>query len=125
MSAAAVARMPVKQKKKSQAPPKLTWDFETPRPPKNQPADLGPCGVARQPGQAGRRSPRFPDINISATARQLGVTKSHLSKVLLGLHRPSMKLAMGIAAALQKDIYWVASLYKSPVAENKPKPRKK
>ena len=60
----------------------------------------------------GRRSDQFPDLNITATAARLGVTKSHLAKVLSGINRPSIELAVRLAAALGKDVNYVIGLYK-------------
>jgi len=60
----------------------------------------------------GRRSRLFPDVNISATAAKLGVTKSHLAKVLSGENRPSVELAQKIAEALGVEITYVLALYR-------------
>ena len=58
----------------------------------------------------GRRSILFPDINITATADRLGITKSHLAKVLTGQNKPSFELAKKIADVLQVDLAFVALL---------------
>lgn len=112
---------------KKVTPKKLTWNIEPEPEDEVDAALLGELGVQRAGSTRGRRSLQFPDVNISATARKLGITKSHLSKVLLGVHRPSMDLAIAIADALGKDLYWVASLYKKESRETKSesRPRKK
>lgn len=68
-------------------------------------------GAVQHEGTRGRRSTRFPDLNIGATAERLGITKAHLAKVLGGDSRPSMALALKLANVLNKDLPFVASLY--------------
>ena len=77
----------------------------------------------------GRRSRLFPDLNITETAKKLGITKSHLAKVLAGQNKPSLDLAKKIADALQKDLTYVVALSDNSFrqdepAEDKPKKRK-
>lgn len=70
----------------------------------------------------GRRSTRFPDLHISATAAKLGIAKSHLGKVLAGTSRPSAELTLRLAEVLGKDADYVLSLYKDRQArKSKPK----
>lgn len=75
--------------------------------------ERGANAVLHTTDPRGRRSAAFPDINISATARRLGVTTAHLAKVLAGVNRPSIDLALKIAEALGTDLYSVIALYKS------------
>jgi transcriptional regulator with XRE-family HTH domain len=71
----------------------------------------GPDAVQHGDETRGRRSNRFPDLNISATALKLGITKAHLAKVLAGRSRPSIDLGLRLAEVLGKDLTFVASLY--------------
>jgi plasmid maintenance system antidote protein VapI len=73
--------------------------------------------------QRGRRSAKFPDLNISATADRLGITKSHLGKVLAGTSRPSAELILRLAEVLDQDANYVLSLYKSREREARRKKR--
>lgn len=68
--------------------------------------------VIRAADTRGRKSERFPTVNLTTVAKQVGCTRSHLSKILLGQNRPSIDLAEKIAIVLGRDVNWVASLYK-------------
>lgn len=72
--------------------------------------ERGPDAVQHSEETRGRRSRLFPDLHITATAAKLGITKSHLAKVLAGQNRPSLDLAKRIADALQKDLTFVVAL---------------
>jgi plasmid maintenance system antidote protein VapI len=73
---------------------------------------LSPDAIVHTPSEnRGRRSLRFPHLNITATARELGITKTHLSKVLSGQSRPSIKLALQLTGVLKRDLLYVISLY--------------
>jgi len=85
-----------------------TWE----RPPDEPEYERGEDAVLHAGATRGRRSGQFPDLNITATAARLGVTKSHLAKVLTGVNRPSIELAVRLAAALGKDVNYVIGLYK-------------
>jgi transcriptional regulator with XRE-family HTH domain len=45
-------------------------------------------------------NPRFPNVNITQTAKQLGMSKSYLSKVLRGTCRPGLEAALRISRSL-------------------------
>lgn len=90
----------------------------------------GPDAVQHpKTGGRGRRSALFPDLNITATAENLGITKSHLAKILSGKSMPSMKLALKLTEVLGKDLAFVAALGHNtdrPAQEDaKPKRKKK
>lgn len=89
-------------------------DDEDEKPERGDSAVLHADGVKR-----GRRSQDFPDLNISATAEKLGVTKSYLAKVLSGYYRPSMSLALKLCDVLGKDLNYVVSLYKGSGQDTK------
>ena len=74
--------------------------------------EYGDGAVLHRAGDLGRRSEIFPDLNITLTAEKLGVTKSHLSKVLEGVNRPSVELAVKVALMLGKDLNFVVGLYR-------------
>jgi hypothetical protein len=74
--------------------------------------ERGELAVLHAGPARGRRSTEFPDLNITATAQRLGITKSHLAKVLSGSNRPSIELALRIADVLGKDVTYVIALYK-------------
>ena len=83
-----------------------------------------------QPGDRGPRHSRFPDINVSMTAKAHGMSKSQLSRLLHGENSPSMKSLWLLSALLGKPVEEVAELYKSkPRKLKKPKktikPKKK
>ena len=82
-----------------------------PRLPEPEPEELYGENAVLQIGP-GRRSRNFPKLNIGATAEKLGVTKSHLAKVLEGISRPSVELAVKVAEMLGKDLNFVVRLYK-------------
>jgi DNA-binding XRE family transcriptional regulator len=84
------------------------WDTIEPEP---DSMPLGDGAIRHTTETRGRRSASFPQLNITDTAKQLGVTKAHLAKVLSGINRPSMKLAMDLANILGKELTFVASLY--------------
>lgn len=83
-----------------------------------EPEQRGERAVLHGEATRGRRSTAFPDLNITATAKQLGVSKSHLAKVLAGFHRPSITLAIRLADVLGKDLMYVAALYKKGPKED-------
>lgn len=87
--------------------------------------ERGQAAVQHGEEQRGRRSVLFPDLNITATANRLGITKSHLAKVLKGQNRPSIELAQKIAEALGKDLQFVASLFHNKSGETAHKPKRK
>lgn len=83
-------------------------------------------GAVQHSDTRGRRSTTYPDLNIGATARLLGVTKGHLAKVLAGENRPSIKLALKISVALGISLTDVIALYKMEESqETKTKPKQK
>jgi transcriptional regulator with XRE-family HTH domain len=55
--------------------------------------------IYHQPGDRGPRHARFPEINVSATADNHGMSKSQLSRLLNGDNRPSMK-SIGILSEI-------------------------
>jgi DNA-binding XRE family transcriptional regulator len=73
----------------------------------------------------GRRSILFPDLNITATAERLGITKSHLAKVLTGQNKPSLALAKKLADVLNVDLAFVALLGDNVIADEPKPPTKK
>jgi DNA-binding XRE family transcriptional regulator len=85
----------------------------------------GPNAVQHGDETRGRRSNRFPDLNISATAKRLGITKAHLAKVLAGRSRPSIDLGLRLAKVLNRDLTFVASLYNNQEAAQTAKPKRK
>jgi hypothetical protein len=98
-----------------------------PRRPEPEP-DFNPAPIKQRGSKAilhsettrGRRSKDFPDLNITATALQLGVSKSHLAKVLAGFHRPSITLAVRLSEVLGRSLEYVVALYKkAPTAKNR------
>ena len=100
--------------RKAKANPMRRAPWDPPPEETDPPAEeRGDDAVLHSGDTRGRRSRDFPDLNITATARRLGVTKSHLAKVLAGQNRPSIDLAMKIAEALGKDLNYVVGLYKS------------
>jgi DNA-binding XRE family transcriptional regulator len=97
-----------------QPPPSVRtsfWDsLDEPEPDESTQPVRGPAAVQHRDGARGRRSALFPDLNITATAKELGITKSHLAKILSGRNKPSLDLAQKIADALGKDLAFVAAL---------------
>ena len=89
--------------------PRLVWRMETEPEPEPVP-ERGDDAVQHSGVTRGRRSKLFPDLNITATADKLGITKSHLAKVLSGKNKPSFELAVKLADALGKDLLFVAAL---------------
>ena len=78
----------------------------------------------------GPRHARFPEINVSATARLHNMSKSQLSRLLNGENCPSMKSLWLLSSILGKPVEEVAVLYrvkkkskisKQPKKENKEK----
>lgn len=61
------------------------------------PEHYSPPAVLHKGENRGRRSKRFGPLDISKTAAKLGVTKSHLGKVLAGVSTPSAELALKLA----------------------------
>ena len=86
-----------------------------------------------QPGDRGPRHARFPEINVSMTARAHGMSKSQLSRLLHGENCPSMKSLWLLSAILGKPVEEVAVMYRKkrvkptkPIEpELKPKPKTK
>lgn len=94
------------------APRIAPWE-PPPDPPEPDPGSMrGPGAVQHGGEKRGRRNPSFPDINITATAANLGITKSHLAKVLSGENKPSIDLAIALARVLGVPIEQVVGLYK-------------
>lgn len=85
----------------------------------------GPNAVQHTDETRGRRSNRFPDLNITASAKKLKITKAHLAKVLSGQSRPSISLAIRLAEMLGKDLTFVASLFNNEEAAKTAKPKRK
>lgn len=94
-------------RKRADWPKPPASDYE----PENEPQRRGERAVLHGEATRGRRSKEFPDLNITATAKALGVSKSHLAKVLAGFHRPSVSLAVRLADVLGKDVMYVIALY--------------
>lgn len=94
------------------APNIKPWPALPPR--EDQPPLRGPDAVQHEGETRGRRSRSFPDLNISATASRIGVSKSHLSKILAGGTRPSVDVAVRLAAAMGVDVATVIDLYHGP-----------
>lgn len=59
----------------------------------------------------GRRNPYFPNINIRATAAQMGVNESHLSRLLLKKTKPSLKMAKKLADLFGMSLEQVERIY--------------
>jgi DNA-binding XRE family transcriptional regulator len=85
----------------------------------------GSSAVLHPTERTGRRSTRFPGLNITATAAKLGVTKSHLAKVLSGINQPSISLALKLAEVLGTSLDVVIGLHQgrtvAPPPQSKPK----
>ena len=77
-----------------------------------------PAVVLHEEGgeRRGRRHALAPEINITETAAKIGITKSHLSKILSGLNRPSLPVAINMSHVLGCTVEDVLKLYR-------PKPR--
>ena len=73
----------------------------------------------------GPRHARFPDINVSATARLHSMSKSQLSRLLNGENCPSMKSLWLLSAILGKPVEEVAILYRVKKQKQKLKPQPK
>lgn len=52
----------------------------------------------------GARSPVLPDINRSEVARQVGMSRAHMSKVLAGKARPSADTLIALAKLFGMDV---------------------
>lgn len=111
---------------RSSLQPRKVAPWQSPEDEPEQKPVRGESAVQHGEEPRGRRSNLFPDLNITATAERLGITKSHLAKVLKGQNRPSIELAQKIADALGKDLQFVASLFHNRSGEtSKPKPKKR
>lgn len=123
-------RMNVAAKQRDKQAPPYTppWPYEEDAPESDKP-ERGSNAVQHDGETRGRRSKLFPDLNITATAAKLGVTKSHLAKILSGANRPSLTLAKKLADALQKDLTFVVALSDNSFRQQddgngrKPKPK--
>lgn len=95
----------------------LRWNLRQPEDEEPQTETAGPRrgddAVLHTPDTRGRRSVRYPDVNITKTARALEITKSHLGKILAGDNRPSLVLAEKLADALGVSISDVIALYRN------------
>jgi transcriptional regulator with XRE-family HTH domain len=69
-------------------------------PPNLLPAKLLPDGLLRSPGERGRISKLYPDLNISKTARKVPCGQSHLSNILHGKKNGALPLLESIAGTL-------------------------
>ena len=83
-----------------------------------------PVVVLHEVGDRGPRHGRFPDINITATARAHRMSKSQLSRLLNGENCPSMKSLFLLSAILQKPVEEVAELYKKKRVKKAKKAKK-
>lgn len=70
--------------------------------------------VLREPDEKerrGRRNSEFPTINIRATAAKMGVTESHLSRLLTRKTRPSFRMAIKLANAFNITLEQIERIY--------------
>ena len=79
--------------------------------------------VLHEPGDRGPRHARYPEINVSATARIHNISTSQLSRLLNGDNCPSIKSLWLLSAILGKTVEEVAEMYKTKRVK-KPKPTK-
>lgn len=80
----------------------------------------------------GRRSNLRPDLYIAGLAEEVGIDRSYLSRVLRGIHTPSLKVAMRLSAALGitveqlwAELDMVKGKEKKPKRKVKAKPKAK
>ena len=66
-----------------------------------------------EPGDRGPRHARYPEINVSATARIHNISTSQLSRLLNGDNCPSIKSLWLLSAILGKPVEEVAEMYKT------------
>lgn len=78
-----------------------------------------PSAVLHHDGERrGRRSKSHPILNFRATAEIVGISRSHLAKILDGVNRCSLSVAVRLAEALGITPAAIDALYK-------PKPKLK
>jgi hypothetical protein len=80
--------------------------------------------VYHQPGDRGPRHARFPEINVSATGRLHGMSKSQLSRLLNGENRPGMDSLRTLSAILRLPVEQVMEMYKDSGSKPRPKPKR-
>lgn len=73
----------------------------------------------RQPGSRGPGHARYPEINVSRTAQEYGLSKSQLSRLLSGKNRPSLGSAVLLSKILGKTVDEVVGLYEKPKLKEK------
>ncbi len=96
-------------------------NIRTPAP--DNPDHLESLTVYHEPGDRGPRHARFPEINVSATGRLHGMSKSQLSRLLNGANRPGMDSLRTLSAILRLPVEQVMEMYKD--SGSKPKPKQK
>jgi transcriptional regulator with XRE-family HTH domain len=79
-----------------------------PQPFKPAPSALVP---RRTPGTSGRRPPNYPDLNFQAIGAALGISPTHVGRILNGVSRPSMRVAERLAVLMGWSIDQINKLY--------------
>jgi len=72
-----------------------------------------PLVPRRSPGINGRRPPRYPDLNFQVIGSQLGISATHVGRILNGVCRPSMALAERLCALFGWSIDDLNRIYQS------------
>lgn len=95
--------------RKPKTPPRRIAPWLRPEEEEDTPA-FGPGAVLRTGKTPGQKNRLFPELDIGATARNLGISRPYLAGVLSGKTSPSLRVAVKIADALQKDLSYIAAL---------------
>lgn len=79
---------------------------------KGRPAGaLDPRVILHEPGHRGPGHHKYPAINVRKTAEAFGISKSQLSRLLGGRHKPSMASLGILSAILRKPVEEVMEMY--------------
>jgi hypothetical protein len=72
-----------------------------------------PLVPRRAPARGGRRPPYYPDLNFGEIGRTLGLSGTYVGRVLNGFARPSLDVAVRLAALMGWTVEQVNALYGS------------
>lgn len=74
--------------------------------------------VSSRPSRRGRKSLYAGDLYVKGAAQELGITVTHMSRLLTGKQRPGMELATRIAEFAECSIEEILAVSRARVARN-------
>jgi hypothetical protein len=76
---------------------------------------LKEAGFSERPNSRGRVSNLAPDIYVKAVAEKVGVTVTHMSRIITGQSRPGMGIAIKLADLAKCSVDDVLAIYNARV----------